>query len=312
MEPKIIDLNQLIIDLNKMLRRLISENIQIELRLAKETNYIIADQGQLEQIFINLVVNARDAINQKFNAPKKKKIIIQTGNVYLDDSFSSNNHKSRKGDHVYFSVADNGIGMDEDTKQKIFDPFFTTKKKGEGTGLGLSTVYGIIEQNNAWITADSIKGIGSTFTIYWPHEKSIDQTILTNDNDLDISKGDETILLVEDDQQVRKMTSDALKILGYHVINFSDGLKALHLINNQNMNVDLLITDIVMPNISGQDLAIKFLNIKPASKLLFISGYNDKLNIQHHILKDKLNFINKPFSFHSLAHKVRNVLDMRH
>ena len=308
-EPKIIDINKIIIDLDKMLRRLISEDIIIEKKLFDDVLRIKADPLQIEQIMINLIVNARDAINQLKGKDKTKKITIETGNIDIDEKYVNNYPECKAGKYVYFSITDNGIGMDEEIKSKIFEPFFSTKTKEQGTGLGLSTVYGIIKQNDAAITVDSKPGKGTTFKIYWPYDKSAERLDTEYDNNVDLIGGHERILLVEDDPQVRNIAYNSLKSLGYDVYKASNGVDALNMYNKNKIKIDLLISDIVMPKLGGKELAEKLYKIDPKIKILFTSGYIDDQKLRNEILNKKVNFIYKPFSFHSIAHKVRDVLD---
>lgn len=314
-QPKIIELNSLITGLDKMLRRLIGEDIIMKKILSKDDPQIKADPGQIEQILINLIVNARDAINMKTDRAAEKRIIIETEKVFLDKQFVSEHDGSKMGWHVCISVSDNGTGISDKIKENIFEPFFTTKEKSRGTGLGLATVYGIVKQNNGCIYAYSKFGEGTTFKIYWPNSE--DELDLEEGEDLtkEISTGTETIVLVEDDKAVRDFASAALKDLGYTVFEAVNGKDALELIdkklngNNSNINVDLIITDMVMPEMNGRELAAQMKKICPESKIIFASGYTDNQIVKSGSLKEGINFIQKPFSINVLAEKVRNVLD---
>lgn len=307
-EPKIININELIIALEKMLRRLIGEDITIDLLLSDKCDNIKADPGQIEQILINLIVNARDAINDKSSQIFEKKIIIETSNVYLNNRFVSLHPESQKGQHIEITITDPGIGMDEKTKLKIFEPFFTTKEEGAGTGLGLSTVYGIIKQNNGSIFVNSEPGRGTTFKIYWPvsEQKKDFRVDLIKDKSLIRGKG--TILLVEDEESVRNFTKEALESMGYTVNSTSNGHEALAFIKKNNIKIDLLISDVIMPKMGGVELADNLEKLLPGLKVLFISGYIDNKIVKDGILKKNVNFLHKPFSVHSLAKKVNEVL----
>jgi two-component system cell cycle sensor histidine kinase/response regulator CckA len=308
-EPVIININTIIIDLDKMLSRLISEDIHIEKKLSPKIWRIKADPLQIEQIIINLIVNARDTINQKQPAEKLKRITIETGNIFIDHDYLDIHPECHTGKHIYFSISDNGMGIEDEIKNKIFEPFFSTKKKEEGTGLGLSTVYGIIKQNNATISVESKPGKGSAFIIYWPCDPSDSKYYDISNLPDNIIKGKETVLLVEDDQKVRDIIHTTLKKLGYKVLKASNGINALKLIKKNKVNVDLLISDIVMPEMGGEELADNLKKRMPGVKVLFTSGYIEDQKLRQDIVQKKVNFIYKPFSFHSLANKVRDVLD---
>ena len=307
-EPKIININELIIALEKMLRRLIGENITIDLLLSDKCDNIKADPGQIEQILINLIVNARDAINDKSPQIFEKKITIETSNVYLNNRFVSLHPESRKGQHIDITITDTGIGMDEKTRLNIFEPFFTTKEEGAGTGLGLSTVYGIVKQNNGSISVNSAPGRGTTFKIYWPvcEQKKDFRVDLIEDSSL--IRGKEIILLVEDEESVRNFTKEALESMGYIVNSTSNGHEALAFIRKNNTKIDLLISDVIMPKMGGVELADNLEKLLPGLKTLFVSGYIDDKIVKNGILKKNVNFLQKPFSVHSLAKKVNEVL----
>lgn len=306
--PKIIEINQAITGLDKMLRRLIGEDISIETNLRENIPAIKADPGQIEQILINLIVNARDAINEKGAATLEKKIIIETNNTDLDQSFVEKHTGSSSGPHVVITVSDTGIGMDEETCEKIFEPFFTTKDKGLGTGLGMSTVYGIVKQNKGSIYAYSEPGHGSTMKIYWPssNEKPIpEETQVLEKNAL---LGNESILVVEDDEGVRNFVSTALTELGYTIQQAVNGKLALELLKKENMKVDLVITDLIMPEMNGKELAVELEKIFPDIHILFTSGYTEDHIVKSGSLDKGINFLQKPYSLQLLAKKVREVI----
>lgn len=308
-KPRIVDINHVIADLDQMLHRLISEDIQLTVVPGEEIPSIKADPSQIEQILMNLLVNARDAVNDEQHRNKTKKITIETAGIYLEESFISDHPGSTTGHHVRLTVADNGIGMDEKTRGKIFEPFFTTKAKGKGTGLGMSTVYGIVKQNKGSIYVYSEPGMGTTFQIYWPStdEEKLPDIILKEDQELFM--GSETILLAEDEEAVRNLTRDTLTQLGYRVYEADNGKNALQLIHDKNLKPDLLLTDIVMPEMNGRELARLTREILPQTKILFASGYSDKSVLDKDELKEGMQFIQKPYSFITLARKVRKILD---
>jgi two-component system cell cycle sensor histidine kinase/response regulator CckA len=309
-EPRIIDINKQITELDKMMRRLIGEDIKIIKRLVKNVSTITADPMQIQQIIVNLLVNARDAINQKIHHTAQKKIIIETSVLYSKKPYTSKHPLNKDGQYVIISVSDNGTGMDEETKLKLFEPFFTTKKKINGSGLGLSTVYGIVKQNSADIFFESELGKGSIFKIYWPASNEKQEIVHPEpEENLEDLKGRETILLVEDNKSVLNYGDKTLRSLGYNVISASNGIEALEKLKRKNIVIDLLITDVIMPDMDGNELAAKLKKLKPEIKILFTSGYTDNHITKSSILKTGINFMTKPFSFYTLARKVREVID---
>jgi PAS domain S-box-containing protein len=307
--PKVIEINRVISSLDKMLRRLIGEDIAIESNLRDGIPLIKADPGQIEQILMNLVVNARDAINEKQSPSKDKKIIIETGQTIIDEGFVTRHTGSTAGLHLVLTVSDTGIGMEEEIRDKIFEPFFTTKDKGLGTGLGMSTVYGIVKQNKGSIYAFSESGFGTRIKIYWPateERKLPDETqALTRAALL----GQESILVVEDDEGVRNFVGTALKDLGYTVHEAVNGRKALDILNRNGKNIDLIITDLVMPEMNGKELATEVGKILPDIRVLFTSGYTEDSIVSSGSLDRGIDFLQKPYSIQTLAKKVREVLD---
>jgi len=308
-QPEIISIDKIISDLEKMARRLIGEDIKIEFQTKKNIPNIKADPSQIEQILINLIVNARDAINQKEDKTDDKLISIETGTKFLDDEFAKKHLDSVSGKYVYFYVSDNGVGMTENVVQNIFEPFFTTKETDKGTGLGLATVYGIIKQNKGDIFVYSKPEQGTTFKIYWPvtEEQLItdDKTDIQNEN----LKGDEVILLVEDNDELRNLAILTLEKFGYKVHNASNGLEALNLIKKRKLSFDLLITDLIMPDMNGQELSKHINKMYPGSNILFTSGYTDDHLVDSGELEKDIDFLQKPFTVQALLSKVRTILD---
>ena len=304
-QPKIISINEIITGLENMIHRLIGEDIIIKMDFTDNLPFIKADPGQIEQILMNLIVNARDAINQKTFFQEQKKIIIKTNKIYLDEENSNEQINSPSKLYVYFSVSDNGTGIPDKVKQYIFDPFFTTKDTGKGTGLGLATTYGIVKQNNGIIHFHSKVGEGTEFLIYWlaTDEESFHKsnTKVINDN----LAGNETILFVEDDQNLRKFAETALQEFGYIVLTASNGKEALDVLKN-NSQINLLITDFVMPDMNGKKLSNESRIIKPEIPIIVISGYT-RSNLS---MDDNISFLQKPFSVHALLSKVREILDI--
>lgn len=307
--PKILEINKVIMDSHKMLHRLIGEDIHIEMKLLPEIPTIKADPVQIEQILINLIVNARDAINQKTDKASEKKITIETNQQILDNDFAKTHVTSQIGLHVVITISDNGIGMNKDVVEKIFEPFYTTKDKGKGTGLGLATVYGIIKQNRSNIFVYSEPGKGTTFKVYWQASQETATISGKRDSESLNLSGKESLLIVEDDDDVRKLASSALSEFGYEVSSAEDGNKALEFVNENNQQIDLLITDLIMPGMNGKELSEKIKSLKPDIKILFVSGYTEEHIAQSGKLDKNINFLSKPYTMVSLAQKVREVLD---
>lgn len=308
-EPEVLDVNQVITGLEKMLHRLIGEDIHVKMTLTPELPRIKADPGQIEQILLNLILNARDAIRDRKDRAVKKVITIETHSVHVDKSYFTGHPESRRGLHVMIAVSDSGTGMDAETKKKIFEPFFTTKEKGKGTGLGLSTVYGIVKQNKGTIDVYSEPGHGTTFKIYWPstvEKKTLETFKKTSE---DTFSGNETILFVEDEDAVRNFASCSLRRWGYAVFEASNGRHALELIKENDLHVDLLITDLIMPEMDGMELGEKIGEIFPTIDILYASGYTSDHLLNTQTLHEAVHFIRKPFSIQALAKKVREILD---
>ena len=310
-KTEVIDINTLIKDMDEMLERLIGEDIHINTVLSENLSKIKADKSQLEQIFMNLVVNARDAVNAVDKADYTKKITIETGQDYLDKDYIAKHPGSVEGVYIYFSISDNGIGMDNELQQRIFEPFFTTKEEFKGTGLGLSTVYGIVKQNNGNIYVYSEKNRGTMFKVYWPitTEKG---SLSEKEIEINLNySGKEHILLVEDDQSVNDFTNRALKEIGYNVTAMADGEAALEQILSNGCPYDLIITDLIMPKLNGKELIEKIRENYPDVKVLFISGYTDNHIVHDGLLEKNINFVQKPFSIMALRKKIRQILDDR-
>lgn len=304
-EPKVLNLNELIFSIHKMLRRLIGENIELVILPAPELGWVKADPGQLEQILLNLSINARDAM------PNGGKLIIETTNITLTQKQIWEHAEIKPGEYIILTVSDTGIGMSEEVKARIFEPFFTTKAEGRGTGLGLATCFGIIKQNNGHIWLSSEENKGTTFRVYLPRVVAAGRQLSPPVETTGLPQGTETILLVEDDALVRGLAARVLNRQGYHLLEAANGHEALSFIHEYGHDIQLLISDLVMPGVSGKALAEQLQAAHPGVKILFISGYTDHIINHHGILEAGIHFLQKPFLPIKLARKVREVLDER-
>jgi two-component system, cell cycle sensor histidine kinase and response regulator CckA len=303
--PQVLDLNELIGEMEKMLRRLIGDDINLAASLEPGLGRVKADPGQLEQVVMNLVVNARDAM------PRGGFLTLATRNVVLTRSYAETCLNVQPGPFVLLSVTDTGVGMDEATKARIFEPFFTTKEPGKGTGLGLSTVHGIIQQSGGHLEVYSEMGQGTTFKIYLPRLMDASSIQKASMSTLHVPSGAETILLVEDDPGIRKLAGIALQSYGYTVLEAAEGAEGMNIGLRRALPIDLLITDVVMPKMSGREMVEQLRPAHPEMKVLYISGYTDDAIIRHGILEDGVFFLHKPFTPTTLARKVREVLDSK-
>ena len=302
-EPKVIDLNDLLTNVDKMLRRLIGEDVEFVIRPADNLSLVEADPGQIEQVLINLAVNSRHAM------PYGGRLTIETGNVVLETA-CGHRPDAPAGPCVMLSVTDTGIGMTEETKSHIFEPFFTTKEKGKGTGLGLSTCYGIVRQAGGHIEVSSEPGEGATFRVYLPRTDAARPAPDLKDDSIGLPPGTETVLLAEDEPSVRKMAAQVLRNQGYTVLEAANGAEALRVADEDpNENIRLLLTDVVMPQMGGRELADQFRSRYHDIKVLFTSGYMELESDSWHQLGSENSFLQKPFLPDALALKVRETLD---
>jgi PAS domain S-box-containing protein len=300
-ELKVIDVNAIVLDMERLLRPLIGENVKLTTQLPADVGCTRADAGQLEQVIMNLVVNAKDAM------PHGGKIVIRTANVDLDESHRREHIFIKPGPYIMLSVRDTGHGMDPETQARIFEPFFTTKEKGKGTGLGLSTVYGIVKQSGGYIFVQSEPARGTAFTIYLPRVNEPSEVHGIAPAPIAAAGGSETVLLVEDEESVRELVRHTLAMRGYSVLEAENGPAALALCHQHKEKIDLLITDVVMPGMSGHELVQQLRALRPEVKVLYLSGYTeDAFAAQSGVTNQ--SFLQKPFTLQNLARKVREVL----
>lgn len=299
----VLDLNLVVSEMEKMLRRLIGESVELTTALDPKLGNVKADAGQIEQVIMNLVVNARDAM------PDGGKLTIETKNVYLEENYAMQHLSVRPDLYTMLAVSDTGTGMDAETQKRVFEPFFTTEETGKGTGLGLSTVYGIVKQSGGSIWVYSEPERGTTFKIYLPQ---IEEQMPEPESNAEVEEdlqGTETILLVEDEELVRNLVRETLETYGYKILEAANGTDGLLIYEQYRESIDLLLTDAVMPKMGGKDLAAILSKTYPQIKVLFMSGYTDETIINHGILEENTNFIQKPFTPHALVRAVHEILN---
>ena len=301
--PKVVDLSAVVTAVEPFLRRLLGEDIELAVSSHEGLGRVRADPGQIEQVVLNLAINARDAM------PRGGRLTIETTNVELDETYARHRAEVRPGPHVMLAVTDTGVGMDAATLARLFEPFFTTKEPGTGTGLGLATVYGIVKQSGGHVAVSSEAGHGATFKVYLPRIETALEAGKDAPAAMPAARGSETVLLVEDEPDVRELAEDVLKTWGYTVLKAGDPVEALGLARRHDGPIHLLMTDLIMPGMDGRGLADRLLVDRPAMKLLFVSGYADALIIHHEGLDAGAPFLQKPFTPDALVRRVRDVLD---
>jgi signal transduction histidine kinase/ActR/RegA family two-component response regulator len=300
--PKVLDLNETVASMLNMLRRLIGENIDLAWLPGENLGPIKMDPTQIDQILANLCVNARDAIGET------GKVTIETANVVVDEAYCAGHVGAVPGNYVLLALSDNGRGMDRETLSHLFEPFFTTKEMGKGTGLGLATVYGIVKQNSGFVNVYSEPGQGTTFKMYLPRHVAKGERVPQPEAARSAVTGHETILLVEDEPMILEMTRVMLEHMGYTVLPAVSPGEAIRLALEHAGEIHLLMTDVVMPEMNGRDLARNLLSLYPDLKRLFMSGYTANVIAHHGVLDEGVQFIQKPFTMQDLAAKIRNVL----
>ncbi|MCB0035866.1 MAG: response regulator, partial [Anaerolineales bacterium] len=303
LEMKTLDLNEVVNEFREMIERLVGENIDLQIHLAAGLPPIRADKGQLEQVLLNLVVNARDAM------PRGGKLIIETARITLDESYAMTHLGAQPGPRVMLAVSDTGQGMDTATQQHIFEPFFTTKGRGQGTGLGLATVFGIIKQHDGNIWVYSEPGHGTVFKIYLPLTEAANTPQETEYTQIEALQGRETVLIVEDEATVRQLVEETLRAQGYQVLVAENGDEGLALATVHKGTLHLLLTDVVLPDMDGRALYSTLTQQRPQLKVLYMSGYTDSAIIHYTELEDGVAFLQKPFTIHNLLRKLRGVLE---
>jgi signal transduction histidine kinase/ActR/RegA family two-component response regulator len=304
LQPRVLDVNTVLAGVEPILRRTIGEDIDLVIRSDPAVGRVRADPGQLEQVILNLSVNARDAM------PEGGQLTLETANVVLDETYARHHPDVQPGSYVLLAVSDTGIGMDAATRARLFEPFFTTKETGKGTGLGLSTVYGIVKQSGGHIDVYSEPGQGAAFKVYLPRADAAPQPVEAPVEGAS-PRGSETVLLVEDEEGLRTLAREILELQGYTLIEASNPGEALARLEAHHGPIHLLVTDVVMPQMSGRELASRVAAARPETRILYMSGYTDDAIIRHGVLDPGTPFLQKPFAPDSLARKVRDALDAR-
>ena len=303
LQPRVLDLNEIVENMNRLLQRMIGEDIQLLTILSPGLWPVKVDPGQIEQVIMNLAVNARDAM------PEGGRLTLETSNMNLDAEYARRHISVKPGAYVMMAVTDTGCGMNAETQSHLFEPFFTTKEKGKGAGLGLSTVYGIVKQSGGNIWAYSETGKGSTFKVYLPCAAEAVKTFRPKEIAPVVARGTETILLVEDEEAVRTLISRVLQGSGYRVLEASQGKEAIEISQKHGGPIHLMVTDVIMPQMSGRELAERLAPARSEMKVLFMSGYPDNAIVHHGVLDPGTAFLQKPFTLAALENKVREILE---
>lgn len=303
LEAKIVSLNEIVNGIKSMLKRTIGETITLNISLASNISSVKADPGQIEQVILNLVVNARDAM------PDGGYLTIETANITLEKEYTANRFDVQPGEYAMLAISDTGYGMSKETLSHMFEPFFTTKEKGKGTGLGLSTVYGIVKQSSGHIFVYSEPNHGTTFKIYLPQVNELPEAAKNSQKSTSFTRRQETILVVEDEEGVRSLIREILHRHGYTVLQASNGEEAIKLATSYEKEIHLLITDVIIPGLSGRETAARILDLRPKIRVLYISGYTDNAIVHQGILEPGISFMQKPFTTTTLTNKIREILD---
>jgi CheY-like chemotaxis protein len=302
-QPRAVRLEDVITTAESLLRRMLGEDISLHLNLNEAPATVMIDPGQLEQVLLNLAANARDAM------PTGGELTLETDVVFLDEDYTRLHYPATPGTYAVVSVSDSGIGMDKETQARIFEPFFTTKEIGRGTGLGLAMVYGIVKQAGGFIWVYSEPGNGSTFRLYFPIVDKAPEHIDRPAESMDVLGGSESVLIIEDSAIVRSLAADILNRYGYRTIEAPGSKEALEWVASHEGTIDLILTDVVMPELSGREVATRLLKVRPHARVLFMSGYAQDAVLRHGVLTAGVAYIQKPFTPSQLARKVREVLD---
>jgi signal transduction histidine kinase/CheY-like chemotaxis protein len=302
LEMKVINLNAIVKDMSKLLSRMIGEDVTLDLNVSNRTSNVMADPSQIEQVLMNLAVNARDAM------PQGGTFSVEISDMELDGDFIQQHEGAKPGSYVHLSISDTGNGMSLEEQERIFEPFYTTKEIGKGTGLGLATIYGIVKQHNGFIYTKSQINKGTTFDIYLPiaYSKS---TILEEEDQYSINNRSETILVVEDESSIRKLIYMILKPLGFNILEAVDGVEALEISEKHEGKIDVVLTDVIMPRMNGQEMAEKLQQSRPSSKVIFMSGYTDDVIAEHGVLEPGIDFIQKPITSRNIVKKIHECLE---
>jgi CheY-like chemotaxis protein len=303
MEPRVVDLNAVLAESDRMFRRIIGEDVSLCTALAPDLWRVRVDPARFDQVMLNLVVNARDAM------PEGGRLTIETANVLLDPSRAAAIPESEPGEFVLVAVSDTGIGMTPEVQARVFEPFYTTKGAGHGTGLGMATAYGIVRQTGGHIAVYSEPGVGTVFKVYLPRVNGEGEAVPPPKVDRRLATGAETILLVEDEDGVRGLTARVLQRAGYRVFTAANGHEALALAEERGDAIDLLVTDVIMPQMNGRQLAERLLERWPGLRVLYVSGYTDDAVLRHGVLRAEVAFLQKPYLPSALTNKIRAVLD---